>query len=178
MQGPELAVPWMKNWVCLLFLGHPTLDWVFESFVVCSNRRIFQLWKCLLVWQNYLPPDPQFWSLTQFYSVDFSKSRIRVKKCIFDKRTIKVGVSCSWRHPGTSAPSAAHLTVSLFLCGSGINAWGELRALEGHQVSSKSPSRVRDGGETRELLGGTEENSVSSTRIHWFALQANQWFLT
>ena len=30
--------------------------------------------------------------------------------------------------------------------------------------------------ETRELLGGTEETCVSSTREHWFALQANQWF--
>ena len=34
------------------------------------------------------------WSLTQFYSVDFSKSRIDVKKCVFNKRTIKVCVSC------------------------------------------------------------------------------------
>ena len=31
--------------------------------------------------------------------------------------------------------------------------------------------------ETRELLGGTEENSVS-LRGHWFALQANQWVFT
>ena len=30
----------------------------------------------------------QVWSLTQFYSVDFSKSRIVVKKCVFYKRTI------------------------------------------------------------------------------------------
>ena len=36
----------------------------------------------------------QVWSLTQFYSVDFSKSRIDVKKCVFNKRTIKVCVSC------------------------------------------------------------------------------------
>ena len=36
----------------------------------------------------------QVWSLTQFYSVDFSKSRIGVKKCVFNKRTIKVSVSC------------------------------------------------------------------------------------
>ena len=34
------------------------------------------------------------WSLTQFYSVDFSKSREGVKKCVFNKRTIKVCVSC------------------------------------------------------------------------------------
>ena len=32
----------------------------------------------------------QVWSLTQFYSVDFSKSRIDVNKCVFNKRTIKV----------------------------------------------------------------------------------------
>ena len=36
----------------------------------------------------------QVWSLTQFYSVDFSQSRIEVKKCVFNKRTIKVCVSC------------------------------------------------------------------------------------
>ena len=35
----------------------------------------------------------QVWSLTQFYSVDFSKSRIGVKKCVFNKCTIKVYVS-------------------------------------------------------------------------------------
>ena len=100
-------------------------------------------------------PDPsvchsgfdQVWSLTQLYSVDFSKSRIDVKKCVFKKRTIKVCVSCCWRCPGTSAPSAAHLTVSLYRCSSGSNARGELRAWEGRRVSSKSPSRVRDGDE-------------------------------
>ena len=36
----------------------------------------------------------QFWSLTQFYSVDFSQSRIGVKSWFFDKCTIKVCVSC------------------------------------------------------------------------------------
>ena len=34
------------------------------------------------------------WSLNQFYSVDFSKSRIGVKKCVFSERTIKVFVRC------------------------------------------------------------------------------------
>ena len=47
----------------------------------------------------------------------------------------------------TSAPSAPHLTVSLYLCSSGSNARGESRAREGRRVSSKSPSRVRDGDE-------------------------------
>ena len=36
----------------------------------------------------------QVWSLTQFYSVDFSQLRIGINKCVFYKRTIKVCVSC------------------------------------------------------------------------------------
>ena len=88
----------------------------------------------------------QVWSLTQFYSVVFSKSRNDVKKCVFNKRTIKV--SCSWRCPGTSASSAAHLIpVSLIPCNSGINAQGKSKVLEGHRVSSKRPSRVWDRDE-------------------------------
>ena len=33
--------------------------------------------------QRRTPGDAQVWSLTQFFSVDFSQSRISVKKCIF-----------------------------------------------------------------------------------------------
>ena len=54
-------------------------------------------------------------------------------------------VRCSWQCPGTSVPSAAHLTVTLYLCSSRSDARGESRALEGRRVSSKSPSRVLDG---------------------------------
>ena len=36
----------------------------------------------------------QVWSLTQLYSVDFLRSRIGIKKCVFNKRTIKVCISC------------------------------------------------------------------------------------
>ena len=36
----------------------------------------------------------QVWSLTQFYYVDFSQSRIGVNKCAFNKCTEKVCVSC------------------------------------------------------------------------------------
>ena len=53
--------------------------------------------------------EKQVWSLTQFYSVDFSKPKIDeidVKKCVFDKPTIKVCVSCSGHCPGTSTRSA------------------------------------------------------------------------
>ena len=93
------------------------------------------------------PSMDQVWSLTQVYFVDFSKSRIDVKKCVFYRRTIKVCVSFCWRRPGTSAPCAAHLMVSLYLCSSGSNAQGESRAREARRVSSKSPSRVRDRDE-------------------------------
>ena len=37
----------------------------------------------------------QVWSLTQFYSVDFPQSsRIGVKKCVFNTRSVKICVSC------------------------------------------------------------------------------------
>ena len=42
----------------------------------------------------------QVWSLTPFYSVYFSQSRIGVKKCVFNKHTIKVSrqllLTVSW----------------------------------------------------------------------------------
>ena len=57
----------------------------------------------------------QVWSLTQLYSVDFSQSRISVKNCVFNKHTIKVCVSYCWRCSGTSAPSAAHLSVGVLV---------------------------------------------------------------
>ena len=40
------------------------------------------------------PDQFQVWSLTQFYSVDIPQARIVGKKCVFNKRTIKVCVSC------------------------------------------------------------------------------------
>ena len=38
--------------------------------------------------ESVIPGTQQVWSLTQFYSVDFSTSRIDVKKCAFNKLTI------------------------------------------------------------------------------------------
>ena len=38
--------------------------------------------------------EAQLWSLTQLYYVDISQSRIGVKKCVLNKRTIKVCASC------------------------------------------------------------------------------------
>ena len=97
------------------------------------------------------------------------------KKCVFNKRTIKVSVSCSWRCLGPYH-LVAYLMVSLYLCSSGSNAGGELRVLEGHRVSSKALQGSET--ETRKLLGGTEEKNVSSTRGHWFVTKKeteNDW---
>ena len=78
---------------------------------------------------------PQVCSTTQFYSHHFSKSRIAVKKCVFNKRTIKVCVNCFCQCPGTCAPSATHLTLSLYICSSGSIAQVKSRAFEGSRVS-------------------------------------------
>ena len=80
-------------------------------------------------------------------------------KCDIYKHTIKVCVIFLGGVLGTSA-SAEHQMVSLIHCDSGSNAWDKSRALEGSNT------------ETRELLVGTKEASISSMG-HWFALQAN-----
>ena len=54
--------------------------------------------------------------------------------------------------------NAAYLTVSLNLCCSRSNTRGESWALEGHCVSSKSPSRVRDRDEGVGGRNGREES--------------------
>ena len=63
--------------------------------------------------------EAQVWSLTQFYSVDFSLSRIGVKKCVNNNQGLRQLL----------------LTASLYLCSSGNNARGVLRALGGRCVS-------------------------------------------
>ena len=51
---------------------------------------------CLIACMDDITPHvSQVWTLTQLYSVEFSRSRIDVKKCVFNKHTIKVCVSCS-----------------------------------------------------------------------------------
>ena len=144
------------------FRLNTTPHWIFwgnsrNLFLPCAKLAFISinfgfLFLCVCMWFLrflcgwYLTPphSVQVWSLTQFYSVDFSQSRIDVKKCVFNKRTIKVCVSCCWWCPRTSAPSLPHLTVSLYLCSSEATYASRLRALEGRRVNSKSPSRVRD----------------------------------
>ena len=70
------------------------------SGFIGSTRSLQRLMATFIRRQSLwsFPPPPaagQVWSLTQFYSVDFSQTRIGVKKCVFNKRTIKVCVHCS-----------------------------------------------------------------------------------
>ena len=58
------------------------------------------------------------------------------------------------------------VTVSLYLCSSGSNARGELRALEGRPNSSKSPSRVQDGGEGVAGRNGREKYFPDEGFLH------------
>ena len=71
-----------------------TLANVTDVFLVQeSNFTTFGTSKELHFLEKYAISN-QVWSLTQFYSVDFSKSRIDVQKCVFNKHTIKVCASC------------------------------------------------------------------------------------
>ena len=59
------------------------------------------------------------------------------------------------RFPGTSAPSAAHLTVSLFLCSSEASHKAKLKTLKGCYVTQKN-MKVKK----RELLERTKESNT------------------
>ena len=63
-----------------------------------QGRVAFPSEPLLKTWPNIIKSGRfvvhQVWSLTQFYSVDFSQSRIGVGKCVFTERTVKVCVSC------------------------------------------------------------------------------------
>ena len=116
---------------------------------------------------KYCDKSQQVWSLTQFYSVDFSQSRICIKKCVFNKPTIKVCVSSFLWCPGTSGPSATHLTVSLFLGSSRNNTRGKSKTLEGLFEPTRPPSRTLDS--TRALLPELQRNkdTVSCAAPAW-----------
>jgi len=68
-------------------------------------------------------------------------------------------------------PIATELTESLFLCSSGSYA----EASHGRLKSAVSALKAFQGSETEtsELLGGTEENSMTSTRGHRFFTKRN-----
>ena len=67
----------------LKYLDH---DAVFDDGGLCRETR----GRLQGTIQNNEAGSGQVWSLTQFYSVDFSQSWIGVRKCVFNKRTIKV----------------------------------------------------------------------------------------
>ena len=59
------------------------------GFPVCENVTLLVSNAMVMAETEY-----QVWASTQFYSVDFSHSRISVMKCVFNKCTIKVSFSC------------------------------------------------------------------------------------
>ena len=68
-----------------------TLEHNFQSL---PQDAVVEGWNALTAVVSGALDRLQVWSLTQFYSVDFSQSGIGVNKCVFNKRTIKVCVSC------------------------------------------------------------------------------------
>ena len=69
------------------------------------------------------------------------RPNFRINKCVSQGSCqLFWKVSC----PETYTFSVPHLLVSLFLCCSGSNTPGELKALEGCLVSSKSPSQLQE----------------------------------
>ena len=151
-----LTLSQLKSWQRVGSSSDPSPQSSFPSQRSASRTQRWLAHSNLSAGQ-YLPSGylggQRVWSVTQFYAVDFSQSRIHVKKCAFNKRTINVFVSCFCRCLRTSTPSAAHLMVSLFLCSSASNARGE----------------------SRELLRGTDYNS---TRGWKSAVARSRWLIT
>ena len=134
-------------------------------------------------WSWPPPQEPacssQVWSLTQFYPVDFLGQNLgSVKKSAFSTNTKSRFASAvfdgvlgtphlarhTWQCPCISvAPEAMHKA-------SQVPLKGAMSAQKARQATHET--------EIWELLGGTEENSVSPMRGHWFALQENQQFFT
>ena len=92
-------------------------------------------------------------SLTKLDPVDFSQSRISVKKCVFNKRTIKVCVS--YFVDGVLGPPRPPGRVLLPLPISGTNARGEWTVRDRHEKVKKlrSGKIQRNGTKTSNISG-------------------------
>ena len=82
------------------------------------------------------------------------------KKSVFHRHEIEICVSCIRCFPCSSVPSVTHLSMSLFFWSSQSNAQGESRALLKDAMSAHKALQWSET-ETRELLEGMDENSVS-----------------
>ena len=100
-------------------MTHPTWCTCFMDLTLIPSLVSSRMTSSSTLSTNESPSSPssipsggrQVWSLTQFYSVDFSPSRISVNKCGFNRRRIKVCVRWYWQSPETSVLSVAHLRV-------------------------------------------------------------------
>ena len=99
----------------------------------------------------------QVWSLTQVFHVDFSQSRIRCEKvCI--RKTRDQGFA-SAVFDGVLGPPRLAPHIGWRPCFQ-ATCEARSRSLEGRRVSAQKALQGSEA-ETRELLGGTLENSVS-----------------
>ena len=108
----------------------------------------------------------QICSLTHFFKVcsyvqgSLSKTHNRglllTFKGHYQKHTTEVCVNY-FKFPRTTAPIARDLKMSLIFCSSGIGQKAQLRALEGHSVSSKCSRRAWD----EAVTGGTKEYNIA-----------------
>ena len=108
----------------------------------------------------------QVWSITKFNSVDFSQSRIILKSASASAKVQGLPLSCFWWCPGTTTPRTTHLTVSLLVWSSRSNARGKL----------KGAGSVQKALQGSELLGETEDKSISPNRGHSFFPSRQIWF--
>ena len=104
----------------------------------------------------------QVLSLTQFFSVGFSQSRVSVKSTYFYRHTIKVCIRCFWRYLWTSAPSATHFPVSFYLWDYGSNTQARLRSLK----AAMSAQKAFQGSETFEEISCWKEQVRIGCKVH------------
>ena len=106
----------------------------------------------------------QVWSLTQFFSVNFSHSWIIGKFCFYSQ-TFKVCITCFWLCP-TCLPQHTWQGP----CRSVFTEAIHEAKLGSWRSNSKSHTIVRDDTVWPELLRGSKESNTILLRGYWFAL--------
>ena len=129
-------------------LEHSEIQECYDPNKPLSQKVMVSVWITFLNLRIF-----QVRSLTQLYSVDFSHSRIGVISALITNAQSRFA---SVVFDGISVvPETTHEA-----------SWGPLKGAMSAQKALQGSER-----ETRELLGGTTENSVSPTRGHCFFYQ-------
>ena len=146
--------------------------WSWPASFMPSTISMVMSWKIQTFWKHIIGLN-QVLSLTQLYSFDFSQSRIGVFSTNARSRFVLAVFD------GVLGPLRLARQTWLCPCFSVVPK-ATYEASQGPLKGTVSAEKALQGSETetRELLGGTEEKSISPMRGHWFTLQANQWFFT